>query len=109
MQRASASPGSAAEFARMQVETDMRDVLPAIKVPTLILHRAQDRDDARAFAEPIHGADTLEVSGSGYDPYHSADEIAGAVVARALQESSLAVPETVLTTLLFTDLTDSTA
>jgi len=109
MQRAAASPASVAEFARMQVDTDMRDVLPAIRVPTVVLHRAQDRDDARAFAEPIHGAEIMEVSGIGYDPYHSADEIAGAVVARARLESSPAVPETVLTTLLFTDLTDSTA
>ena len=109
MQRAAASPESAAAFARMQVETDMREVLPAVKVPTLIVHRAHDRDDARAFAEPIHGAEILEVAGIGYDPYSSTDELAGAVVSRARQESSPAVPETVLTTLLFTDLTDSTA
>ena len=53
MQRAAASPESAAAFARTQVEADMREVLPAIKVPTLVLHRAHDRDDAQAFAEPI--------------------------------------------------------
>ena len=109
MQRAAASPESAAAFARMQAETDMREVLPAIKVPTLVLHRAHDRDNAQAFAEPILGAEILEVSGNGYDPYPSTDEIAGAVVSRARQERSRAVPETVLTTLLFTDLTDSTA
>src|SRR5581483_7672412 len=37
--RIGASPGSAAEFLRTVVEADLTDVLPAIRVPTLVLYR----------------------------------------------------------------------
>ena len=43
MQRAAASPGAATAFARMQMETDLTDVTPTIKVPTLVVHRSEDR------------------------------------------------------------------
>ena len=33
------SPGAAVAYERMIYEDDVRDVLPAIHVPTLILHR----------------------------------------------------------------------
>ena len=37
--RFAASPGAAAEFFRMLGDTDISDVLPTIRVPTLVLHR----------------------------------------------------------------------
>ena len=43
-----ASPGAAAEFFRMLGDTDISEVLPTIRVPTLVLHRARWRDAARA-------------------------------------------------------------
>ena len=39
--RFAASPGAAAEFFRMLGDTDISDVLPTIRVPTLVLHRAR--------------------------------------------------------------------
>src|SRR5215475_7492750 len=44
LRRMSASPGAALAIARMNTEIDVRHVLPVIRVPTLILHRAKDRD-----------------------------------------------------------------
>ncbi|MEX2103313.1 MAG: alpha/beta hydrolase, partial [Gaiellaceae bacterium] len=41
--RLGASPASAAALWRMNMEIDVRHVLPAIRVPTLILHRTDDR------------------------------------------------------------------
>ncbi len=108
MQRAAASPAAAADFARMQMETDITDVLPTIKVPTLVLFRAEHRADSEAFARPIGKVELQEVPGTGADPYSSSEEIAAAVVDRARRESSRLVPDSVLATLLFTDLTDST-
>ncbi len=55
MQRLSASPSAAADFVRMQMDTDITDVLGSIRVPTLILHRARHRDEARFVAERIVG------------------------------------------------------
>src|SRR5207244_7245366 len=40
--RQSASPGAALALSRMNREMDVRDVLPAIRVPTLVLNRAEE-------------------------------------------------------------------
>ena len=58
--RMGASPGAAVALTRMNAEIDIRDVLPSIRVPTLVLHRTGDRcsrskkDDTsrRAFPAP---------------------------------------------------------
>ena len=42
--RRAASPGAAAAFVRMNSFVDVRDILPAIQVPTLVLHRTGDHD-----------------------------------------------------------------
>ena len=41
--RMGASPGAALALTRMNADIDVRDVLPAIRVPTLVLHRTDDR------------------------------------------------------------------
>ena len=54
--RRGASPGAAYRAERMESETDVRHVLSAIHVPTLILHRAEDEPEAnRYMAEHIRG------------------------------------------------------
>ena len=68
MQRAAASPG-AATLRTMQMETDLTDVTPTIKVPTLVVHRSEDRAAARAFAERLPDGSSAEISGHRYDPY----------------------------------------
>ena len=42
--RRSASPGAAVALLRMNTQIDVRDVLPTIQAPTLVLHRADDLD-----------------------------------------------------------------
>ena len=54
-QRFAASPGAAAEFFRMLGDTDISDVLPTIRVPTLVLHRARRREAAMRVAALIPG------------------------------------------------------
>ena len=41
--RMGASPGAAVALTRMNAEIDIRDVLPSIRVPTLVVHRTGDR------------------------------------------------------------------
>jgi pimeloyl-ACP methyl ester carboxylesterase/DNA-binding CsgD family transcriptional regulator len=65
--RRSASPGAALALAHMNTEIDIRGILPAIRVPTLILHRTGDLDidvgGARYLAERIAGAKYVELPG----------------------------------------------
>jgi class 3 adenylate cyclase/alpha-beta hydrolase superfamily lysophospholipase len=66
-QRLSASPGAGVTLYRMNVEIDIRPILPTIRVPTLILHRAGDRlmnpGGARYMAGRIPGARYVELPG----------------------------------------------
>ena len=48
--RLAASPGAAHEFFRIWMETDIRDVLPAIRVPTLVLFRRPNHEAGRYLA-----------------------------------------------------------
>jgi len=70
--RRSASPGAAAALLRMNSAIDIRDVLPTIRVPTLIVHRTGDRDasveEGRWIAAQIPGARFLELPGEDHLP-----------------------------------------
>jgi pimeloyl-ACP methyl ester carboxylesterase len=66
-QRLSASPGAGVTLYRMNVEIDIRPILPTIRVPTLIVHRVGDRlmnpGGARYMAGQIPGAKYVELPG----------------------------------------------
>jgi class 3 adenylate cyclase len=105
--RLTASPAAWADFRRMQIELDVTDVLPAIRVPTLVIAKEQFREDAQAVASVIPGAELVEVPGTGV-AFHENDFAADAVDAFLLGEPHHQIPDTVLATVLFTDLVDST-
>jgi len=66
--RCGASPGAALTVHRMAMDVDVRDVLAAIRVPVLILHRAAvegSPEDARYMAERIPGAKCVAIPGRG--------------------------------------------
>lgn len=71
--RRGASPGAALALARMNTDIDIRHVLPAIRVPTLVLHRTGDLDakvdEDRYIAERIPGAKFVELPGTDHIPY----------------------------------------
>jgi pimeloyl-ACP methyl ester carboxylesterase/class 3 adenylate cyclase len=71
--RMGASPGAALALTRMNAGIDVRDVLPAIRVPTLILHRTEDRlltiDEGRYVASRIPGATLIELPGEDHLPF----------------------------------------
>jgi class 3 adenylate cyclase len=111
--RRSASPGAAVALLRMNSQIDVREVLPTIRVPTLVLHRAQDRDvtveEGRWIAERIPGATFVELPGDEHliwagDVDRLVDEVEEFLTgSRPVQE-----PDRVLATVLFTDLVGST-
>jgi class 3 adenylate cyclase len=118
--RQSASPGTFASFERMNMLIDIRDVLPAIHVPTLVAHRVGDRvvdvDAGRFIAERIRGARFVELAGSDHSPFAAGATGEGELVetARMFLDALPAAGETpyrdrILTTILFTDIVGSTA
>jgi pimeloyl-ACP methyl ester carboxylesterase len=111
--RRSASPGAAVALMRMNTQIDVREVLPSIQAPTLVLHRRDDLDasveEGRWLAEQIPGATFVELPGDahtlwGGDTDSVVDEIEEFLTgARRGPE-----PDRVLATVLFTDLVAST-
>jgi pimeloyl-ACP methyl ester carboxylesterase len=109
----SASPAAAELFMRMAHEIDVRDVAPAIRVPTLILHSVDDQvchvENARYLARTIPGARYVELPGGDHMMYA---ELADPAIAE-IREFLTGVregpePERLLATVLFTDLVGST-
>jgi class 3 adenylate cyclase len=109
--RRAASPGAAVSVELMEHDTDVRHVLSAIHVPTLILHRAEDDPEAnRYMAEHIPGAEYVALPGQEHVPYLGdqgsvLDEIERFVKGVRDEEASL---DRVLATVLFTDIVGST-
>jgi class 3 adenylate cyclase/alpha-beta hydrolase superfamily lysophospholipase len=105
--RFAASPAAAAEFFRMLTSTDISDVLPTIRVPTLVLHRAGRQDPAQRVAALIPGARSVQVPGE--DQAIWVGEGLVAEVERFLSgREDAPVPDSILTTVLFTDIVGST-
>lgn len=111
--RRSSSPGAAVAYLRMNAEIDVRSVLPAVRVPTLILHTVGDKispvEGARYLASQIAGARLVELNGEDHQPWASEPEpliaeIEEFVTGHRHGPSS----NSVLTTLLFTDIVGST-
>jgi class 3 adenylate cyclase len=104
--RLTASPATAAEFRRMQVNTDVTDILGAVRVPTLVFHRADMRFEAEYLTARIPNASRIEVPGTNSTP--ADDAIIEPALAFLRGESPRIVSDAVLATLLFTDLVGST-
>jgi class 3 adenylate cyclase len=114
MERTSMSPGVARQFVEFSLRSDVRSILDQIRVPTVVIHRRDDAfvpvERARELAERIPGAKLVlldgidnTVFGADVDAY--ADEVEEFLTGtRPARE-----PERVLTTVLFTDIVDSTA
>jgi len=105
--RLSASPGAIATTRRMAADVDVRDVLPAIRVPTLILNMPSAREEAAYVAARIPGARTFEVPGPDYAVYLLGETLVPEVE-RFVATLGAEEPETVLATVLFTDIVAST-
>jgi class 3 adenylate cyclase/pimeloyl-ACP methyl ester carboxylesterase len=107
--RVGASPSVAHALNRAFYDTDLSDVLPAVRVPTLVLHRgALSEPEALGFAERITSAQAVRVAGEDYLGIYLSPEIVDEVESFVAGERPPVVPGTVLTTVLFTDIVGST-
>jgi class 3 adenylate cyclase len=115
--RNTATPRVAAQYTRSIYETDIRDVLPLITAPTLVLHREVEwqTDAARYVAERVPGALLRALPGPVGAPWPNEAlgrpvvEAVEAFLSTAWQQRPEAETDRVLTTVLFTDVVDSTA
>jgi pimeloyl-ACP methyl ester carboxylesterase len=110
--RAAASPGSARDLVVMNSQADIRDVLPSVQAPTVVIHRTGDRDarveEGRYLAERIPGATFVELPGDTHVPFWEPDDVIDVVEEFLTGVRPLHVDERVLATILFTDLVGST-
>jgi class 3 adenylate cyclase len=106
--RFGASPGAAVVIQRMVMSIDVRDVLPAIRVPTLVAYRDFARGEAVYISERIPNARRVEIPGPD-TLFWAAQGLAEEITAFARSVWGEAEPETVLATILFTDIVGSTA
>ena len=116
-QRLSASPNAYRQMALINQEIDVRNVLPAIAVPTLVLHRTGDHlpiEGARWMAGQIPGATFVELAGSEHHSFRGdwqavVDSIAS-FLTDIWERGDWEDPEheRVLSTILFTDIVGST-
>jgi pimeloyl-ACP methyl ester carboxylesterase len=108
-ERQPASPGSAVSMIRMLYESEVRDVLPAIRVPTLVLTRAAGERVApvhgRYIAERIEGAAYMDLPGSDHYLWAGDSSLLVAEIEEFLTGVRPApIPDRVLATVLFTDM-----
>jgi pimeloyl-ACP methyl ester carboxylesterase len=111
--RSAASPGAAVALLRMNSEIDVRQVLPAIHVPTLVMHRTGDRsvhvEEGRWMAGQIPGARFVELTGEDHMPWVGDQD----AILDEIQEFLTGIrperePDRVLATVLVTDIVGST-
>ncbi|HSB40133.1 MAG TPA: adenylate/guanylate cyclase domain-containing protein [Gaiellaceae bacterium] len=127
--RHAASPGAALALLRMNSQIDVRDVLPTISAPTLVLYRRDarfghgaaawrkagedpitPREEAEYLAEHIPAARLVELPGADHLPWvGEPDALLGEVEELLTGVRTAPEPDRVLATILFTDIVGSTA
>lgn len=113
LERRAVSPGGISKIMAMAVDTDVRHVLPSIRVPTLVIHRTSDRvvpiEAGRYLAEHIPGAKLIEVAGEDHFPWTGdVDSILDNVEQFVTGSRHAPQIDRVLATVLFVDIVDST-
>jgi pimeloyl-ACP methyl ester carboxylesterase/class 3 adenylate cyclase len=111
-ERSAASPQMARTLIEMVVETEVRDLLPSVRVPTLVLHREDEFipvEGARDMAEQIPGARLVVLPGADHIPFYGdADGYAEEIEEFLTGARQAPVSDRILTTVMFTDIVGST-
>jgi class 3 adenylate cyclase len=114
--RYGASPGTVEALERMNIAIDVRDVLPMVSAPTLVLQQRGDpwtrAEHGRYLAQHIPGAAYVELDGADHIPTAAMAPQLLAQVMPFLQDAvtrEAPEPDKVLATVLFSDIVGSTA
>jgi class 3 adenylate cyclase len=113
MERMSASPGMLGALVAMFLETDIREIVPTVQVPALVVHQTRDRlvnvRHGRWLAEHLPNARLVETDGDDHSIWFSEnDEWLGEVEEFLTGSRRAPEPDRILATVLFTDIVDST-
>jgi len=113
-ERLVASPSVYEELGRIFTDMDVREVLPTIHVPTLVIHREGDAivqsRQARYVADQIDGATYIELPGTDHVPFvGDADAILDEIERFVTGRTPVPEVDRVLATVLFTDIVGSTS
>jgi class 3 adenylate cyclase len=113
LERMSISPGMLAQVAQIFFDTDVRSVVPGVHVPTLVLHRRYDRlvnvRHSRWLAQHLPNAKLVEIPGDDHIPWYQDPELTLGEIEEFLTGTRAEPePDRILTTVLFTDIVDST-
>ncbi|MDX6448821.1 MAG: hypothetical protein QOD08_1284 [Gaiellaceae bacterium] len=109
------TPRTAVTFMNMAFEIDVRDVIPTVNVPTLVVHRVGDPvchvENGRYLAKHIRGARYVELPGTDHVPWgeDGGEDVIGEIRKFLTGVREAPEPDSVLATVLFTDLVGSTA
>jgi class 3 adenylate cyclase len=112
LQLMSGNPRTIEAHSRVAFDSDMRSILPAIRVPTLVIHRTDDRavsvEQGRYIAAHISGARYVELPGVDHLPWVEGDDIVDEIEEFVTGSRPAAVVDRVLATVMFSDIVDST-
>jgi class 3 adenylate cyclase len=112
VQRNSATPAAWEAFARMAFDIDVRDVVPTVRVPTLIIHAVGDQichvENGRWLARNLVGARYVELPGTDHVPWFDPDVTLAEIREFLTGSREPAEPDRILATVLFTDIVGST-
>jgi class 3 adenylate cyclase len=113
-ERLSGTPASMRRYFEVVIETDIREILPTISVPTLVVHRSEDPQvpiaAGRHLAEAIENARFVELADGTHGFQSGNQELFVGEVEEFLTgvRTKSAIAERVLATVMFTDIVDST-
>ena len=112
--RGAVSPGAVAHYFRQSVLTDVRELLPLIQAPTLVLQRAHDQiarpELGQYLAAHIPHAKYVEIEGTDHIWFtENADQVVEEIEEFLTGARASADPDRRLATVLFTDIVGSTA
>jgi pimeloyl-ACP methyl ester carboxylesterase/class 3 adenylate cyclase len=112
LERLAASPGTIVRLAQTSIEADVRDMLPNIRVPTVVAHRRGDElvpiEQGREVAALIPSARFVELEGDDHSVYVNYHELIDEI-AEFLTGSRPGVdPHRLFAAILFTDIVGST-
>jgi pimeloyl-ACP methyl ester carboxylesterase len=116
LQRVGSSPGAQLAQERMFRDMDIRRLLPAVGVPTLVLHRVGDAVEpvgaGRYVAQAVPGARYVELDGADHWPWAGDQATLVGEIERFvadLRDDEESERNRILATVLFTDIVDSTS
>jgi class 3 adenylate cyclase len=113
LERLAASPSTVRRIFDLIGEIDVRDVLPSIRVPTLVMHRTEDSflkvEHSRYIASKVPGARYVELEGGdNLFSIGDSDGLMGEIEEFLTGTRHEREPDRMLATVLFTDICDST-